>query len=329
MRKFSAVPGLFAGLVLLALPTGSFAGVFLSINIAPPALQVYQQPLCPTDGYLWTPGYWGYGDAGYYWIPGAWVAPPQAGFLWTPGYWGFAGGLYSFNAGYWGPTVGFYGGVNYGFGYGGNGFDGGRWQGGHFSYNTAVSRVNTSVIHNTYNQNVSYGNNRTSFNGAGGISARPSSEQTAMARQHNQPAAAANYGRPASAPVAQQRAVAGGPTQARQTTENHGRPANTEAARPAATQASASNRSPEPQNRMATRATPTSARPEPEHQAAAARPAPQQTRAASPQPVRQVASNRSEAPSRPAPQQQRPQATRAAAPEHAAAAKPEGKEERK
>ncbi len=224
---------------------------------------------------------------------------------------------------YWGPTVGFYGGVNYGFGYGGNGFDGGRWQGGHFAYNTAVSRVNTTVIHNTYNQNVSYGNNRTSFNGAGGISARPSSEQTAMARQHNQPAAN---------PVAQQRAAAGGPIQARQSTQNQGRPANTETARPAAAPASASNRNAELQTRTATRPAPSAARPEQEHQAAASRPAPQQTHAASPQPVRQIASNRSEAPSsRPAPQQQqqRVQAPRAAAPEHAAAARPEGKEGRK
>jgi hypothetical protein len=184
MRKFSAVPGLFAGLVILSLPAMSSAGISLSIRIAPPALEVYTQPQCPTDGFLWTPGYWGYRGGGYYWIPGAWVAPPQAGFLWTPGYWGYAGGLYSFNAGYWGPTVGFYGGVNYGFGYGGTGYNGGRWQGGHFAYNTAVSRVNTSVIHNTYSQNVGNGsNNRTSFNGGpGGIGARPSAAETATAR---------------------------------------------------------------------------------------------------------------------------------------------------
>ena len=47
MRKFSVVPALLAGLVLLSLPGGSSAGVFLSINIAPPVLRVYQQPLCP------------------------------------------------------------------------------------------------------------------------------------------------------------------------------------------------------------------------------------------------------------------------------------------
>jgi hypothetical protein len=47
-------------------------------------------------------------------------------------------------AGYWGPHVGFYGGINYGFGYGGVGFFGGEWRGGAFAYNTAVMNVNTS-----------------------------------------------------------------------------------------------------------------------------------------------------------------------------------------
>ena len=39
----------------------------------PPPLPEYQQPPDPGDGYLWTPGYWGYASAGYYWVPGAWV----------------------------------------------------------------------------------------------------------------------------------------------------------------------------------------------------------------------------------------------------------------
>ena len=56
-------------------------------------------------------------------------SPPRAGVLWTPGYWGFAGGVYAWHAGYWGPHVGFYGGINYGFGYGGVGFVGGEWRG--------------------------------------------------------------------------------------------------------------------------------------------------------------------------------------------------------
>src|ERR1700677_3926566 len=141
----------------------------------PPPLPDYPQPPCPEDGWLWTPGYWAYSTGGYYWVPGTWVAPPAVGLLWTPGYWGFVGGVYRFNAGYWGPHVGFYGGVNYGFGYGGVGFGGGLWVGGHFSYNTAVVNVNTTVIHNTYvNKTVIHNTtvNRVSFNGPGGVTAR-------------------------------------------------------------------------------------------------------------------------------------------------------------
>ena len=67
-------------------------------------------------------GLLGVGDAGYYWVPGVWVHHRELACLWTPGYWGFAGGLYAWHAGYWGPHVGFYGGVNYGFGYSGVGF---------------------------------------------------------------------------------------------------------------------------------------------------------------------------------------------------------------
>ena len=168
---------------LCALPfTASQAFVDISINIAPPILPVYEQPLCPVDGYLWTPGYWGYADAGYYWVPGVWVEPPRIGFLWTPGYWGYGDGLYAFHSGYWGPTVGFYGGVNYGFGYGGYGYGGGEWRGNRFAYNTAITRVNTTVIHNTYVNRTVINNRvtsaRTSFNGGpNGINARPNAEQ--------------------------------------------------------------------------------------------------------------------------------------------------------
>ncbi len=174
-------------------PAASFAGVFISVGFAPPALPVYTQPICPGDGYLWNPGYWAYGDAGYYWVPGVWVRPPQVGLLWTPGYWGWGGGAYVFHAGYWGPHVGFYGGINYGFGFTGVGFVGGRWDGGHFAYNTAVVNVNRTVIHNTYVQNVTVNstvvNNHTSFNGGtGGIQAQPSAQEAQFQReQHIQP----------------------------------------------------------------------------------------------------------------------------------------------
>ena len=161
----------------------------VSIRVAPPVLPVYAQPPCPTAGFLWTPGYWAYTPAaGYYWVPGVWVAPPQAGLLWTPGYWGFVDGVYSWHAGYWGPHVGFYGGVNYGFGYAGVGFVGGVWAGNVFRYNTAVVNVNTTVIHNTYVNRTVLNNtvvNRVSFNGPGGISAQPTAAERAAMSEHH------------------------------------------------------------------------------------------------------------------------------------------------
>jgi hypothetical protein len=180
-------------LFVLLIPASSFAQIAVSIRIGPPALPVYTQPPCPADGYLWTPGYWAYGPVGYYWVPGVWVTPPRAGVLWTPGYWGFEGGFYGWHAGYWGPHIGFYGGINYGFGYGGVGFIGGRWAGERFVYNTAVVNVNTTVVRNVYVDrtvinNTTIVNNHTSFNGAGGVTARPTSqEQMAEHENHFQP----------------------------------------------------------------------------------------------------------------------------------------------
>ena len=191
MRPIHAIRTLLLASLVSIVPASAFAGVFLSITIAPPILPVYAQPICPGDGYLWTPGYWAYGEAGYYWVPGTWVLAPRPGFLWTPGYWGWGGGFYAWHAGYWGPHVGFYGGVNYGYGYGGNGFYGGRWEGGHFFYNAAVLHVNNTVVRNTYiDRTVIHTTvvNRTSFNGPGGLQARPGpQEQAAMREQHVQP----------------------------------------------------------------------------------------------------------------------------------------------
>ena len=116
-------------------PQAAQARVFISVGFAPPAIPIYQQPICPGDGYIWTPGYWQYTDNGYEWVDGAWVVAPYTGALWTPGYWGYGGGGYFWNTGYWGPTIGYYGGINYGFGYFGTGFYGGYWNGGHFFYN--------------------------------------------------------------------------------------------------------------------------------------------------------------------------------------------------
>jgi hypothetical protein len=119
-------------------------------KFGPPVLPVYVQPDCPQPGLIWTPGYWAYGPDGYFWVPGAWVPAPYEGALWTPGYWGWSDGQYIFHEGYWGRHVGYYGGVNYGFGYGGIGFAGGEWRGGDFHYNTAVVHVDRRYIHNTF-----------------------------------------------------------------------------------------------------------------------------------------------------------------------------------
>ena len=89
--------------------------------------------------------------------------------------------------GYWGPHVGFYGGINYGFGYFGDGFEGGRWDDGHFFYNRAVINVNVTEIHNVYNTTVINNNvNHVSYNGGnGGINERPRPEEEAAARERH------------------------------------------------------------------------------------------------------------------------------------------------
>jgi hypothetical protein len=159
----------------------SFAQVGVRITIAPPELPAYEQPICPGDGYIWTPGYWAW-DSEYYWVPGTWVMAPEVGFLWTPGYWGWGGDGFIFNAGYWGTSVGFYGGIDYGFGYFGHGYEGGRWEKGHFFYNQALNHVDTKVIHNVYTARVNETINRVSYNGGnGGINARATAQQEATA----------------------------------------------------------------------------------------------------------------------------------------------------
>jgi len=181
--------------LILAIPAASFAQIGVSIAIGPPELPVYEQPICPGDGYIWTPGYWGYDNSisDYYWVPGAWVEAPEEGYLWTPGYWGWGDGGYLFNEGYWGLNVGFYGGINYGFGYGGFGYGGGRWDHGHFFYNRAVSHIDETRIHNVYNTRVEVTNNtHVSFNGGrGGVEAHANAQEEAAAHEKHIPAVTA------------------------------------------------------------------------------------------------------------------------------------------
>jgi hypothetical protein len=228
MRIASAIRSLVLVAAVSIIPAVSHAGVFVSIGIgAPPVLPVYVQPICPAAGYIWTPGYWAYDDAaGYYWVPGAWVLAPYTGALWTPGYWGWGSGGYFWNAGYWGPHVGFYGGVNYGFGYFGRGFEGGYWDHDRFRYNTAIMHVDRARFRdNVYERRIDVRNdNRVSFNGGrGGVQMRPTSQEQNWGReQHTAPLAAQH-----------QNEMRASQNRAQFANVNHGRPQNLARTEPA------------------------------------------------------------------------------------------------
>ena len=178
-----------AGILAMPAPSHAQVAVGVSIRIGPPALPVYAQPICPGPDYVWAPGYWAYGPDGYFWVPGTWVLAPEPGLLWTPGYWGFGEGVYLWHTGYWGPRVGFYGGINYGFGYPGAGFLGGYWRGGHYFYNRSVTNVNVTVIHNVYEKRVVVNERnvtRVSFNGGpGGIRAEANRDERRAERERH------------------------------------------------------------------------------------------------------------------------------------------------
>ena len=192
LRLTTSAIVLLAFAAAFSLHSSAQVAVGVSVRFGPPALPVYAQPLCPGPGYMWTPGYWGWGDDdGYYWVPGTWVMAP-VGMLWTPGWWGWGGGFYAWHPGYWGPHIGFYGGINYGFGYTGVGFVGGEWRGGAFYYNRAVTNVSVTSVTNVYNHTVEVNENHTAFNGGeGGIAARPTPAEEAAEHEQHTPALAA------------------------------------------------------------------------------------------------------------------------------------------
>lgn len=160
------------------------------VNVAPPPLPSYAQLIIPQDGYLWVPGFWAWREAvpDYYWVPGTWVQPPQRGLLWTPAYWSRVDGGYVFHAGYWAEQVGFYGGIDYGYGYSGDGYQGGRWENGAFFYNRAVNNLGSLNIENVYDAAIATDNKavRVSFNGGSrGTTARPSEQQEALTNERH------------------------------------------------------------------------------------------------------------------------------------------------
>ncbi|HYX68558.1 MAG TPA: YXWGXW repeat-containing protein, partial [Terriglobales bacterium] len=168
----------------------------VTVGTPPPVLVVYEQPPCPGYGFLWAPGYWAYGPYGYYWVPGTWVEAPAPGLLWTPGYWAFDddGDAFVWHPGYWGYEVGYYGGIDYGFGYFGSGYQGGYWRGERFYYNAVVNNVSVNNVRYVYSQtvvqNITVVNNVSYNGGAGGTTTRPTQAELRVAQeQHVQPTA--------------------------------------------------------------------------------------------------------------------------------------------
>lgn len=195
---------------------------------APPPLPEYDQPPAPGPDYIWTPGYWAWGPAGYYWVPGAWVEAPYYGALWTPPWWGYCGVHWCWHHGYWGPHVGYYGGIDYGFGYIGIGYFGGYWSGNRFFYNRAVTHVGGG-IRDVYERPVVYNNmrygtqprNRVSYNGGrGGLNVQPRPTEIAASRERHE----------AAMPVQRQMRVEASQNRAQSFTANRGRPAEAVAA---------------------------------------------------------------------------------------------------
>ena len=223
----------------------------------PPPLPQYQQPPCPGQNYIWTPGYWAYSAAGYYWVPGVWVMAPYVDALWTPPYWAFYDGSYRWHAGYWGRYIGFYGGINYGFGYTGLGFYGGYWSGGDFVYNRAVTDININLVHRVYDRSVV---NYTPFNhidyngGPHGIRRDPAPAELAARN-------GTHFGAvPAQIEHARQAAA----TRGQFMSENHGRPAAAALTRPLATQYRAPAAAPQTWQRAAARPEPANVQRQPE-----------------------------------------------------------------
>ncbi len=192
-RLFACSMAFLLAAAVLTVPATSSAqvSVGISVTIAPPALPVYVQPPCPAPGFIWTPGYWAWDPVvAFYWVPGTWVLAPFIGALWTPGYWGWNDGLFVWYEGYWGPVVGFYGGINYGFGYTGYGYQGGYWNRGAFYYNRAANNVRVTNITTVYNRPVTsrVTARRVSYNGGrGGTTLRPTAAQLTAARQRSSP----------------------------------------------------------------------------------------------------------------------------------------------
>ena len=177
-RLHGWIAGILAGsflllMALLGAPAVASARVNIGIAVSfgPPAMPYYAQPPCPAPGYIWTPGYYAWDPgSGYYWVAGAWMPAPFIGALWTPGYWDYDDDAYRWHPGYWGRSVGYYGGIDYGYGYTGRGYHGGYWDHDRFFYNRDVNRIEGRNFSHVYNRRVDdhFRDRRESYRGGPG-----------------------------------------------------------------------------------------------------------------------------------------------------------------
>ena len=164
MRISGPSAAFIAAFLLVAIPAPTppqfSVSVGATIGAPPPPLPVYAQPPLRRRTTSGTPAT-GAGERSVLLGSGNLVAGASARPVLDAGVLASLARRLRLEPSYWGSSVGFYGGVNYGFGYYGTGFVAGVWAGNNFRYNTAVANVNRTVIHNTYvdktvtNKNVS------------------------------------------------------------------------------------------------------------------------------------------------------------------------------
>jgi hypothetical protein len=58
MQTLRSARWLLLALLLSLIPVSSQAQLLISVEIAPPVLPVYVQPICPEPNLMWMPGYW-------------------------------------------------------------------------------------------------------------------------------------------------------------------------------------------------------------------------------------------------------------------------------
>jgi hypothetical protein len=80
-------------------PLTSEARVYVDVDVAPPAPRVVVVPAARA-GYVWAPGYWGWGGRAHVWHDGYWMRE-RRGYHWVPHHWEPAGPRWHYAPGYW------------------------------------------------------------------------------------------------------------------------------------------------------------------------------------------------------------------------------------